>query len=147
MKEELLKDLKDAMKNKDEIKKNAITMLRAAILQYEKDNLVTLNDEEIAGIVAKEVKKRKDAIEEYKKAERQDIIDELNQEIEVLSKYLPKQLTEAEITSLVEESIQIVGATSPRDIGKVMQDLKPKTTGKADGKLVSDIVKAKLSNL
>ena len=122
-------------------------MLRAAILQYEKDNLVTLNDEEIAGIVAKEVKKRKDAIEEYKKAERQDIIDELNQEIEVLSKYLPKQLTEAEITSLVEESIQIVGATSPRDIGKVMQDLKPKTTGKADGKLVSDIVKAKLSNL
>ena len=147
MKEELLKDLKDAMKNKDEIKKNAITMLRAAILQYEKDNLITLNDEEIAGIVAKEVKKRKDAIEEYKKAERQDIIDELNQEIEVLSKYLPKQLTEAEITSLVEESIQIVGATSPRDIGKVMQDLKPKTTGKADGKLVSDIVKAKLSNL
>lgn len=147
MKEELLKDLKDAMKNKDEIKKNAITMLRAAILQYEKDNLVTLNDEEIAGIVAKEVKKRKDAIEEYKKAERQDIIDELNKEIEVLSKYLPKQLTEAEITSLVEESIQIVGATSPRDIGKVMQDLKPKTTGKADGKLVSDIVKAKLSNL
>lgn len=147
MKEQLLQDLKDAMKEKDIIKKNTITMLRAAILQVEKDNQTVLSDDEIAGIVAKEVKKRKDSIADYEKADREDIIQDLNQEIEILSKYLPKQLTVEEIHTLVEESIELVGATSPRDMGKVMQDLRPKTAGKADGKIVSEIVKEKLANL
>ena len=147
MKEQLLQDLKDAMKEKDIIKKNTITMLRAAILQVEKDTQTVLSDDEIAGIVAKEVKKRKDSIADYEKANREDIIQDLNQEIEILSKYLPKQLTIEEIHTLVEESIGLVGATSSRDMGKVMQDLRPKTAGKADGKIVSEIVKEKLANL
>ncbi len=147
MKEELLKELKEAMKNKDEIRKNTITMLRSAILQVEKDTKKVLNDDEIIGIVAKEVKKRKDSISDYEKADRQDIIDDLKKEIEILSKYLPEQLTEEEIEKMVDIAISEVGATSARDMGKVMQYLRPKTNGKADGKVVSNIVKEKLSKM
>ena len=147
MKEELLKELKEAMKNKDEIRKNTITMLRSAILQVEKDTKKVLNDDEIIGIVAKEVKKRKDSISDYEKADRQDIIDDLKKEIEILSKYLPEQLTKEEIEKMVDIAISEVGATSARDMGKVMQYLRPKTNGKADGKVVSNIVKEKLSKM
>ncbi len=147
MKDQLLQDLKEAMKEKDTIKKDAITMLRAAILQVEKDTQKTLNDDEICAIVAKEVKKRKESIKEYENANREDIVENLNREIEVLSKYLPKQLTQEEIEKLVEQAIIDSNATSMRDMGKVMSILRPKTAGKADGKLVSDIVKEKLANM
>ena len=147
MKEQLLQDLKEAMKNKDTLMKDTITMLRAAILQVEKDNLKTLNDDEICGIVAKEVKKRKESVTEYENAGRQDIADNLKREIEILSKYLPEQLSQEEIAKMVEEAIAESGATSPRDMGKVMGILRPKTQGKADGKVVSDIVKEKLAVL
>ncbi len=147
MKEQLLQDLKEAMKNKDTLMKDTITMLRAAILQVEKDNLKTLNDDEICGIVAKEVKKRKESVTEYENAGRQDIADNLKREIEILSKYLPEQLSQEEIAKMVEEAIAESGATSPRDMGKVMGILRPKTQGKADGKVVSDIVKEKLAAL
>ena len=147
MKEQLLQDLKEAMKNKDTLMKDTITMLRAAILQVEKDDLKTLNDDEICGIVAKEVKKRKEAVAEYENAGRQDIADNLKREIEILSKYLPEQLSEEEIAKMVDEAIAESGAASPRDMGKVMGILRPKTQGKADGKVVSDIVKEKLAAL
>ncbi len=147
MKEQLLQDLKEAMKNKDTLMKDTITMLRAAILQVEKDNLKTLNDDEICGIVAKEVKKRKESVTEYENAGRQDIADNLKREIEILSKYLPEQLSEEEIAKMVDEAIAESGAASPRDMGKVMGILRPKTQGKADGKVVSDIVKEKLAAL
>ena len=147
MKETLLNDLKDAMKNRDELKKNTITMLRAAILQVEKDSQKTLTEDEILAIVAKEVKKRKDSMEDYKKGDRLDIVEQLEREVEILSKYLPKQLTNEEIVELVNEAISSTGATSPRDMGKVMQYLRPKTAGKSDGKVVSDIVKEKLGKM
>lgn len=147
MKEELLKQLKEAMKNKDELKKNTITMLRSAILQVEKDKQIVLNDDQIQEIVAKEVKKRKESIDDYLKGGREDIVQDLKREIEILSEYLPEQLTKEEIEALVDEAIKNVGATSPREMGKVMQEIRPKTAGKADGKLVSDIVKEKLASL
>ncbi len=147
MKEELLQDLKEAMKNKDTLKKDTITMLRAAILQVEKDSQKVLNDDEICAIVAKEVKKRKESVKEYEDAGREDIAENLKKEIEILSKYLPEQLTEEEIRKMVEDAIKESGAVSPRDMGKVMSILRPKTAGKADGKLVSDIVKEKLANM
>ena len=147
MKEELLQDLKEAMKNKDTLKKDTITMLRAAILQVEKDSQKTLNDDEICAIVAKEVKKRKESVKEYEDAGREDIANSLKQEVEILSKYLPEQLTEDEIEKLVVEAISESGATSPKDMGRVMSILRPKTAGKADGKLVSDIVKENLANM
>lgn len=147
MKEQLLNELKIAMREKDELRKNTITMLRSAILQVEKDSQKTLTDDEITVIISKEVKKRKDSIADYETAGRDDIVSDLNKEIEILSKYLPEQLTEEEIAKLVDEAIVESGATSARDMGKVMQILRPKTAGKADGKIVSEIVKQKLANI
>ncbi len=147
MKDELLKELKDAMKNKDELKKNTITLLRSAILQVEKDNQKQLTEDEMIAIVSKEVKKRRDSISDYQKAGRDDIIVDLKREIEILSKYLPEQLSNEQIEKLVDEAIAQTQATSARDMGKVMQNLRSKTNGKADGKIVSEIVKEKLSNM
>ena len=147
MKEELLKALKEAMKNKDEIKKDTITLLRSAILQVEKDNQKQLSEDEMLAIVSKEVKKRKESIADYGKANREDIVQKLKKEIEILSEYLPEQLSEEEIIKIVEEAINETGATSPRDMGKVMQAIRPKTNGKADGKVVSQIVREKLENM
>lgn len=147
MKEELLKDLKEAMRNKELVKKDTITMLRAAILQVEKDTQKELTEEEMSAIVSKEVKKRKESIEDYIKGGREDIVAQLQEEISILDKYLPEQLTVEQIENLVNEAIQNTGASSPRDMGKVMQYLRPKTAGKADGKVVSDIVKNSLNNI
>ena len=141
MKEMLMNELKDAMRNKEELRKNTITLLRAAILQIEKDDKKVLNDVEMKIVASKEVKKRREAIIEFEKADRLDLVEDLNKEIEVLSKYLPEQLDEQQVREMVKESIRLTGAATARDMGKVMQDLKAKTSGKADGKLVSDIVK------
>lgn len=147
MKDELLKELKQALKEKDEIRKNTITLLRAAILQVEKDEQRKLSEDEMKVIVSKEIKKRKESIEEYLKANRQDIANDLKREIEILSKYLPKQLTNEEVKKIVDEAITKVNATSIKDMSKVMKELMPSVSGKADGKQVSDIVKEKLNNL
>ena len=147
LKQDLMVALKEAMQNKDTLRKEAITMLRAAILQVEKDELKELTEVEMQAIVAKEVKKRRESIGDFEKGGRPDIVEQLNKEIEILSVYLPEQLTEEEITKMVVEAINIVGATGMRDMGKVMGNLKEKTAGKADGKLVSDVVKAELSKL
>ena len=133
--------------NKDEIKKDTITLLRSAILQVEKDNQKQLSEDEMLAIVSKEVKKRKESIADYEKANREDIVQKLKKEIEILSEYLPEQLSEEEIIKIVEEAINETGATSPRDMGKVMQAIRPKTNGKADGKVVSQIVREKLENM
>lgn len=141
MKEELLKDLKEAMKQKDELKKDTITMLRAAILQVEKDNQKKLSQCEMEEIVAKQIKYRKESINDYEKAGREDIVTNLQTEISILSKYLPKQLTKIEIEKLVKLAIEKTGANTKKDMGKVMKEIRFSIAGKADGKMVSDIVK------
>lgn len=145
LKEQLLEDLKNAMKEKDEIRKNAVQMVRAAILQVEKDNGISLEDDKIIEIIAKEVKKRKDSIEDYKKGERQDLVAQIETEIEILSKYLPKQLSKEEIKKVVEQVIKEVEATSIKDIGKVMKAAKEKIGASADGKAINEVVKELLS--
>ena len=147
IKENLLKELKTAMQEKDTVKKDTITMVRAAILQVEKDNKKELTEDEIFAIIAKEVKKRKESMSDYEKAERTDIIDRLNKEIEILEVYLPKQLSEDEIREIVLNAINEVGAESIKDMGKVMQNVRGKTQGRADGKIISDIVKEELNNI
>ncbi len=145
LKEKLMEDLKDAMKNKNEIKKNTVTMIKAAILQVEKDKQVTLEDDAIVEIIAKEAKKRKDAIVEFEKANRQDLIDQTNEELAIIKEYLPEELSTEELTKIIEEVIAEVGAETMKDMGKVMQGVKAKTAGRADGKVINEIVKAKLS--
>lgn len=147
LKEVLLQDLKVAMQEKDTLKKDTITMLRAAILQVEKDEQKELTKQDMEGIVAKEIKKRKESIPDFERGERLDIVDNIKKEIEILSKYMPEQLTIEEIEELVEKAIEDTGAQGIRDMGKVMGVLREKTTGKADGKQVSDIVKEKLAQL
>ncbi len=145
LKDKLMDDLKAAMKDKDTIRKNAVQMVRASVLQVEKDNKVTLDDEGVIEVVAKEVKKRKDVLPEYEKSGRQELIDELNKEIEVLMAYLPEQMSEEEIEALVISAIEEAGAKSMKDIGKVMAVIMPRTKGKADGKTVNQYVRKHLS--
>ena len=145
LKDKLMDDLKSAMKDKDTVRKNAVQMVRASVLQVEKDNKLTLDDEGVIEVVAKEVKKRKDVLPEYEKSGRQDLIDELTREIEVLMVYLPQQMSEEEIEALVISAIEEAGAKSMKDIGKVMAVIMPQTKGKADGKVINNFVKKHLS--
>jgi len=145
LKEKLLEDLKNAMKEKNEIRKNAVQMVRAAILQVEKDKGITVEDDKIIEIIAKEVKKRKDSLEDYKKGGREDIVSQVEAEIAILSEYLPKQLSKEEIEQIVKEIITEVGATSIKDMGKVMKASKEKMGASADGKTINEVVKALLS--
>lgn len=141
LKERLLENMKIAMRDKNVIEKNTIQMARSAVLQVEKDNKVTLDDDGIIEIIAKEVKKRRDSLPEYEKSGRQDLIDNLKVEIEVLLKYLPEQLTEEELEVIVKEAIKDTAANSAKEIGKIMQAVLPKIVGRADGKMVSKIIK------
>ena len=145
LKEKLMEDLKDAMKNKDELKKNTVTMIRAAIKQIEVDKRVELDDDAIVEIISKEAKKRKDAIVEFEKANRQDLIDQTNEELTIIKEYLPEELSTEELTKIIEETIAEVGAETMKDMGKVMQGVKAKTAGRADEKVINEIVKEKLS--
>lgn len=147
LKESLLKELKESMQAKDTLKKDTITMLRASILQVEKDGQKELSEDDMLAIVAKEVKKRKESIGEYEKAGREDIVNNLKREIEILEVYMPKQLSNEEIREIVKNAISETGAASVRDMGKVMQNVRIKTQARADGKLVSDIVKEELNKL
>ena len=145
MKKKLLEDLKEAMKEKNEIKKNAIQMVRAGILQIEKDKGLELTDEQIIELISKEVKKRKDSIADYEKGGREDLVNQINEEISYLEKYLPKQLTEEEITVIVKQIIAELGATTMKDMGKVMKAAKEKMGVTADGKTINKVVKENLA--
>ena len=145
LKERLQDDLKTAMKEKDTIRKNVVIMTKAAVLQIEKDKKIELDDEGVIDVVAKGVKQRKDAIPEFERGKRLDVVEDLKREIAFLMAYLPQQLNEAEIRKIVTDTISEVGATSAKEMGKVMGALQPKIKGKADGKLVNTIVKEILS--
>lgn len=145
LKEKLLEDMKIAMRDKKIIRKNVIQMVRASILQVEKDKQIELNDEQVVEIIAKESKKRKDSLVDYEKSGRQDLIDQIKEEITILAEYLPKQLTREEIEQIVIEVIEQTGATTIKDMGKVMKAAKEKMGAAADGKTINEIVKEKLS--
>ena len=145
LKETLLDDLKQAMKEKDVARKNTVQMVRSSVLQVEKDQKVTLDDDGVLEVIAKELKKRKDVLPEYEKSGRQDLIDGLKAEIDVLLAYLPEQLTPEQLTEIVKDAIDSVGATSMKDIGKVMAAVMPKVKGRADGKQINQCAKQLLS--
>ncbi len=145
MKKKLLEDLKEAMKDKNEIKKNAIQMARAGILQIEKDKGIELTDEQIIELIAKEVKKRKDSIADYERGGRDDLVAQIKEEIIYLEVYLPKQLTKEEIEEKVKVIIANVGATTIKDMGIVMKAAKEEFGASADGKTINEVVKALLN--
>lgn len=141
LKEKLLEDLKNSMKEKNVVRKNVVQMIRAAILQKEKDNQIELNDEEIMQIIAKEAKTRKEALPDYEKSGREDLIKEVKEEIAIIEEYLPKQLTKEEILPIIQEIINKTGASNIKDMGKVMGEAKKQLGVSADGKTISECVK------
>lgn len=145
LKDLLMDDLKVAMREKDTIKKSTVTMLRAAVKQIEVDQRIELDDEAVIDIIAKQIKQKQNAIVEFKNGDRHDLVELTEKEIDILMKYLPEQLSEDEVLKIVEEAIQSTGAASMKDMGKVMGIVTNATKGKADGKLIADLVKKALT--
>ena len=145
LKEQLAADLKAAMKDKNTIRKNVVQMIRAGVLQIEKDKLITLDDEGVLEVIAKQLKQRKDSLPDYEKSGRSDLIAELKAEIGYLMEYLPEQLSDEELTLIVKEAVEAVGAQTVKDMGKVMAFVMPKTKGRADGRRINEIAKTMLS--
>ena len=145
LKEKLLEDLKNSMKDKNIVRKNVVQMVRAAILQVEKDKQISLEDNQIIEIIAKESKKRKDSLADYEKSGREDLINEIKEEIEILAEYLPKQLSVEEVEAIIKEVIVAENATSMKDMGKVMKSAKEKIGVASDGRTINEVVKKLLS--
>lgn len=145
IKEQIMADMKASMKAHDSARLSAIRMLMAAIKQKEVDERVVCGDAEITAIIAKLVKQRHDSIEQYRAANRMDLADKESAEIDVLSAYLPKPLSEEEILTIIDEAIVATGASGMAAMGKVMGMIKPKLTGRADLGKVSALIKQKLT--
>lgn len=149
LKDKIQEDLKQAMIAKSEEKLSVIRMLKSALQYFEIQKGgagYEATDEDVIEVVGREIKKRKEAIELYEKGGRQELADKEKREMEILSSYMPQQLTEEEVIKLVDEAVSQSGATTMQDMGKVMGILSPKIKGKADGGMVSSLVRGKLSS-
>lgn len=146
LEERILNDYKEAMKKRDILRSSTLSFLRAEMinLAFDKKKKI-LDDNEVITVIKKQIKQRQDAIEQFKRGERQDLVDKETKELEILKSYLPEQLSSDEIKKIIEEIITAVGAKGPPDIGKVMKEVMAKIGQTADGKLVSDLVKERLS--
>ncbi len=145
LKEKLMEDLKQSMKDKNVLRKNVVQMIRAAILQVEKDKQIELEDTQILEIIAKESKKRKDSLADYEKSGREDLLNQVKTEIEIIAEYLPKQLSKEEVEENVKNIIAETGATTIKDMGNVMKIAKERIGASADGKTISEAVKKLLN--
>ena len=145
LKERLDEDMKRAMRAKAQLELNTIRMLKSAIKYREIELGKPLEDAGVHVVIAGEIKRRRDAVEQYRAGNRQDLADKEQKEIEVLQAYLPQQLTEDELRAKVDEAVKKLGAQGMKDMGAVMKALLPEVQGRADGKVVSDLVKARLS--
>ena len=141
LKEKLMEDLKNSMKEKNNLRKNVVQMVRAAILQIEKDKGIEIDDNRILEIIAKEVKTRNDSLADFEKGGREDLVEQAKQEILVLSEYLPKQLTKDELKEKLSKIIEDIGATSIKDMGAVMKEAKLQIGTAADGRTINEVVK------
>ena len=143
IKDLLTEDMKQAMKDKEsgKLRLSVIRMARANIKNIEIDEKRELNDDDVLAVLMKEVKMRQDSLEEFTKAGREELVEQAKQEIAILRKYLPEQLSDEELKALVEEAVAETGAAGPKDMGKVMAALMPKTKGRADGKRINTMVR------
>ena len=145
LKEKLMEDLKQSMKEKNNLRKNVVQMVRAAILQVEKDKGIEVDDNKILEIIAKEVKTRNDSLVDFEKAGREDLMNQAKEEIAVLTEYLPKQLSKEELKEKLLKIIEEIGATSIKDMGPVMKEAKLQIGTAADGRAINEVVKELLS--
>ena len=140
--EKLTVDMKETMKQGEKERLSVIRLVRGAVRQAEIDGKKTLSDDEIIGVITKEVKMRRDSIEEFERGGRSDLVEKTQAEIAILMPYLPAQLSPDEVRQFVETAVAEVGATTAKDMGKVMGVLMPRVKGRADGKLVNEIVRS-----
>jgi len=140
-----LQDLKTAMREKDTLRRDMLQISRAAILQTEKDTLTELDEAGVIALIAKEVKKREELLADLENSGRQDIIDRTNAEIAVFKAYLPEQMDETQVEEIVRNAIAATGAVSARDMGMVMKAVIPEIAGRADNKLVNQVVRRLLA--
>ncbi|WP_373072905.1 GatB/YqeY domain-containing protein [Sulfurimonas sp.] len=145
LREKINQDLKEAMKAKDVKKRDALRLLTSAFKQIEVDERKELTDDDVIKIIQKQVKSRNDSIEQYQKADRQDLVDKEQSEIDVYEIYLPKQLSDEELEGALKTIIANVGAQSMKDMGKVMGTASKELAGKADGKRINECVKSLLA--
>ena len=146
LKQQLLDDMKKAMKAKDKARLSVIRMTRSEIKNKEIETGEELDDEGVISVIAKQVKQIKDSLSDFEKSGKEDVMKKLHQEIEILEEYLPEQMSEEEVDELVDQVIEKTGAENMSDMGKVMGAIMPKIKGRADGTMVSNKVKEKLSN-
>ena len=146
LKERIMNDLKKAMKERNEVKVRTLRMVIASIKNWEVENTKEIDDDGMITVLTKEAKRRKEAIEEYRKAGREDLAKAEEEELKIIESYLPERMSEEEIKELVLKTIEEVKATSPKDLGKVMKVIMPKVKGRADGKLVNEMVRKILSD-
>lgn len=134
------------MKEKDTITKNTIQMIRAAILQTEKDKQIELDDNGILEIISKQVKQKNDALEQFEKADRQDLVEQTKLEIDILKEYLPKQLSREEVEQIVIDLSRTLGISDMKGMGTLIKSAKAKIGAGSDGKTISEVVKKVLNN-
>ena len=144
LKDRIQQDVKDAMRAKDKARLAAIRLITAAIKQREVDERIELDDAQVTAVLDKMAKQRRESISQFEKAGRDDLIAQEVMELEIILSYLPEQLGEDEINALIDSAMQATGATSIKDMGKVMGQLKPKLQGRADMGAVSAMIKARL---
>lgn len=147
MKQRIMEDLKSAMKSGDKERLSVIRMLKGAIQMEEIAKMHELTDDEIVPIIAKQIKTRKEANVEFAKANRNDLVDKNNAEIEILNTYMPRMVDEAEINLIIDQVFAKINPTSSNDIGKIMKEIAPQVRGKADMSLVNSLIKSRLENL
>jgi len=146
LEEKILNDYKNAMKDKDAVKSSTLSFLRAEMINVaiEKRKKL-LDDPDVIGVIKKQIKQRQDSIEQFKIGSRQDLVDKETKELEILKSYLPPELPAEEIKKIIEESISVTGAQDMKDMGRVMKEVMAKIGQAADGKLISDSVRERLS--
>ena len=147
MKQKILNDLKIAMKNQNKELLSVIRMVKGAIQMEEIKVKHELSDDEVIGIIAREIKTRKESIKEFEKGNRTDLIEQTKKEIDILNRYMPEQMNEEEINATIDSVFAKVNPTKPSDMGAIMKEITPLVKGKADMSLVSSKIKEKLSNL
>lgn len=140
LRERLRDDTTAAMRSREALRLDVLRMVNNAIYNVEKAKRITLSEDDILGVVSREVKTRRESIEAFRKGGREDLASKEEAEIAILAEYLPQALTEDELRALVDEAVAATGATSARDLGKVMGWLSPRTRGRADGKVASGLV-------
>jgi len=145
IKERLNEEMKDAMRAKDVLRLSAIRMIRSAVKNKEIELISELDDSGVIGVMSTMAKQRKESAVAYRAGDRLDLAEKEEKELEIILTFLPQQMDEAEIKAIIEAVVAEVGATTAKDMGKVMKVLTPKTSGRADGRLVSELVKARLA--